>query len=610
MIVPLAAAVLRLVAPGPHEESLPVYTVPPVRVEAERIERERVFPGARTVLDRTWLHEHDPRDLGAALAGIPGVRVLDAGDGAGSMVAARGLGAERVAVLLDGRPLNLAQGGGVDLHPVDLEDVERIEVARGAVGALYGPGAVAGAVNLVRRDDRTDRLGARAIGGSAARAILRANAAASRGRWDAEVAARAETAAPDLDGARPRSKGGGFRARIAHHPGWAARLETRASWREDRRDVPGSRAFPSPGARRRDIAAEWGAGLGGLAVGAGVIDADLSFLRFRREYADPEAPLGAIDDAHENRRERFTAGWGTAGGTWSADARSELVRDGLESTTEGTVRRNRAGFSAAGHWTRPATAATAVARFDAVDGLAPEGSGRLAVERALHGRWRLRAGAGTAFRPPSFDDLFWPARATAAGNPDLRPERVHDLDAGIHGAAAGVGVEVSIFGSRVEDLIQWTPGADGVWRPHNVGRARVFGAEAAIALDLDALPLGLEASYSRLDARDATGDAVTGGTLLVGRASHRAGLEARYRAGAWTLTGAMRAVGRVPLTAANTKWQPGYVLWSAGVRRELAPRLTADLRVENLTGARYEDLRGYATRGREILGGLRYRWER
>jgi iron complex outermembrane receptor protein len=61
-------------------------------------------------------------------------------------------------VMIDGRPIfNYLQGGTFwETLPVDLNDVDKIEVVRGPSGALYGPNAVAGVINIITRQLQQD----------------------------------------------------------------------------------------------------------------------------------------------------------------------------------------------------------------------------------------------------------------------------------------------------------------------------------------------------------------------------------------------------------------------------------------------------------------------
>ena len=605
-----AAATSDTTAPAP----LPLYVLPPVTVTASRFQRVPLQPGARTVLDRRWLARRDPAHLADALLPVAGLRITDAGDGVSRTVSLRGLGADRVAVLVDGVPLNTAQGGGVDLEPLDPENLERVEITRGAMGALYGPYALGGAVNLVRRVGAVPTT-ARLAAGTQGRRLLRLRHGWRAGRWTASGSFRTEAFSPRLGSRISPSEGTGFTTTFAFHPSWATAMEARVEGRSDRRHTPGSRFFPTPKAKRTDRFG--GAELAARAVTIpgvpGVMNLHLGASSFLRSYRDPANPWGPVDDRHENRRWRADASWKRPVGSGTMVLRAETVRDRLHSTTDGDVSRDRA--AAALYVEQPGTrwGADLAVRADAVQGWSPRVTARLTVTRILagsadRGSWlAARLGGGTAFRTPTFDDLFWPARATAAGNPHLSPEHARDLDLGLEWVGPDRRVQASAFRNEVRDLIQWSPGVDGVWRPHNVGRARLQGLEleAAASLPLGRLPLRVDAAYSFLDARDATGDPVTGGLRLVGRAEHAAFVEIGAHWRRWEVAVGSRVLGRVPLTAANTKWAEGYTLWHARVRFRLAASARLELEGRNLLDVRYEDIRGYATLGRELVLGIR-----
>ena len=116
----------------------------------------------------------------------------------------------------------------------------------------------------------------------------------------------------------------------------------------------------------------------------------------------------------------------------------------------------------------------------------------------------------------------------------------------------------------------------------------------------------VDGAYTFLDARDRTGDRVTDGKQLIGRAAHTVFGEAAVPFGAWTAAAGVRAVSAVPVTAGNTKWLDGYALWHARLRWQATAALRLDLEGRNLLDNAYEDLRGYATAGREILFGVRF----
>ncbi len=65
----------------------------------------------------------------------------------------RGTGdSSRVLVLKDGVPLNMAYGGSVTiLNTLALDNIEKIEIVRGASSALYGSSAMGGVINIITK---------------------------------------------------------------------------------------------------------------------------------------------------------------------------------------------------------------------------------------------------------------------------------------------------------------------------------------------------------------------------------------------------------------------------------------------------------------------------
>lgn len=63
-------------------------------------------------------------------------------------------------VMIDSRPIyNYLKGGTFwETLPVDINDVEKIEVVRGPAAALYGPNAVSGVINIITRQSQKDGL--------------------------------------------------------------------------------------------------------------------------------------------------------------------------------------------------------------------------------------------------------------------------------------------------------------------------------------------------------------------------------------------------------------------------------------------------------------------
>ena len=114
------------------------------------------LPANITVIDAATIRQSPARTLPELLTLEAGVitRSLYGNNASQATVDLRGFGAAatpNTLILLNGRRLNDVDLAAVDFTAIPLEDVERIEVIRGAGGVLYGDGAVGGAINIVTR---------------------------------------------------------------------------------------------------------------------------------------------------------------------------------------------------------------------------------------------------------------------------------------------------------------------------------------------------------------------------------------------------------------------------------------------------------------------------
>ncbi len=119
--------------------------------------------GTGTALGMTTVGQEDlaPRgetSLASALGGVEGVSSQQPGTWGGKAFL-RGLGGERVTVLLDGDRVNRACNFGMDgsLATISPGTVERVEVLSGPGSVLYGSGNVGGVINVVTRAGSGDR---------------------------------------------------------------------------------------------------------------------------------------------------------------------------------------------------------------------------------------------------------------------------------------------------------------------------------------------------------------------------------------------------------------------------------------------------------------------
>ena len=85
----------------------------------------------------------------------------------GSHIQMNGLGNDYVLILVNGKRMNGNIGGQNDLNMINTDNIERIEVIKGAASSLYGSDAIAGVINIITKKYRekinvsnTTRVGA------------------------------------------------------------------------------------------------------------------------------------------------------------------------------------------------------------------------------------------------------------------------------------------------------------------------------------------------------------------------------------------------------------------------------------------------------------------
>ena len=105
------------------------------------------------VLTSQAITKKNAQNLYEALEGVPGIRVEQQCQFCNfSEVRMQGLGAEHTQVLIDGEPIYSGLAGVYGLQQIGTNDIDRLEVVKGAGSALYSSSAVAGAINIISKE--------------------------------------------------------------------------------------------------------------------------------------------------------------------------------------------------------------------------------------------------------------------------------------------------------------------------------------------------------------------------------------------------------------------------------------------------------------------------
>ncbi len=126
----------------------------PVVVTATRIPQPISEIGTTiTVVEDPQIQEQKIQQVANVLRQVPGVQVTQSGSpGAVTDVSIRGATPSQTLVLVDGVEVNAGATGSFDLSHLTTDNLDRIEILRGAGGSLYGSQAIGGVVNVLSQE--------------------------------------------------------------------------------------------------------------------------------------------------------------------------------------------------------------------------------------------------------------------------------------------------------------------------------------------------------------------------------------------------------------------------------------------------------------------------
>ncbi len=126
----------------------------PIVVTATRIPQPIGEIGTTiTVVEDPQIQEQKIQRVADVLRQVPGVQVTQSGSpGSVTDVSIRGATPSQTLVLVDGVEVNAGATGSFDLANLTTDNLDRVEVLRGAGGSLYGSQAIGGVVNVLSQE--------------------------------------------------------------------------------------------------------------------------------------------------------------------------------------------------------------------------------------------------------------------------------------------------------------------------------------------------------------------------------------------------------------------------------------------------------------------------
>ncbi|HEX7190175.1 MAG TPA: TonB-dependent receptor [Thermoanaerobaculia bacterium] len=507
-------------------------------VTAAREEQPRDQAAAAvTVLARKTIERLPASSLAELLAFVPGVTMMfDSGASGIPMITSRGFfgggEVEYVKLMIDGVPVGDAESGNVDWQRFRAADIDRIEMLHGPGSALYGDTALGGVIEVfTRAGTATDETNAdvHAGGGSFAGRDLSAHYAtglsqalrlgAAAGAWStggfrdhANTDDRLLQLSLERLGDTSRAKIDAFAdSEVRHQPGPLTaseiatdRTQSEVFFRFDRESTTRRRldaAFDSYGAipwratlygvtrdddNLRTLLLAPGFGTSAFRslatkAGGGTLETSREWSRFtlragsdferalvsgRYNQVTPTGAIGASTGDENGSRTRaalfVTGGWAATDRVrFSAGIRRDEIRDDMTASTTQNL-------------PRASTASAWSPRAGVNVHFGPEPSPLSLFAQFSH-----------AFKAPTLDQLFDPRTypdgrggTFTISNADLRPQRAHNLEAGLSRATPWSDWSLVAYRLGVRDEIDFDP---QTFTYRNIGSSLHRGVEASAA---------------------------------------------------------------------------------------------------------------------------------
>ena len=548
-----------------------------------------------TVITAREIRDSQAIDLPSLLRREAGFEFAQNG-GAGTVtgIFMRGGRSSQTLFLIDGVRIEDASSGQTAIQHILLDEIERVEIVRGNVSALYGSGAIGGVVQIFTKRGRgAPAVSAELMLGERGTAKLRAGYGGQVGDTRFNVTAtqfdtrgfsainprQAPNANPDADGYSNTSAAASVSHRVSARHEVGASLFA-AQGRVDYDSAFGSARDVHKSAQNLDSASafwqarfteKWQSRLT-LAQGSDYRTDTLNgaFLsnsntRNRQLIWDNQiqvAPGHALSAGLESLRQTLVSS-GLPRPEYNRDASTVrlgyLGRIGEHSLQVNARREDYSDFGGA-------TTHFAGYGYDVNDA------------------WRLIASTATAFRAPTFFDLFG-----FGGNLALKPERAETQELGVQWAQGADRLRLVAFHTRYEDAITFSGGL-----VRNVRRASVDGYEATYNGTLAGFDV-----RAGLTVQDPVEQEPNAQALPAIRRAKGYGSLAAYRGyGPWRFGGQVMSSGPradTDIVSGARAQNGGYSVVNLTARYQIDKRMYLALRLENAFNEEYQLVPGYNT---------------
>lgn len=601
----LSAALLGAVCT--HAYAVVNETLPDIVVTATRTAQSADSTLASvSIITRQDIVHLQAQSLPDVLRGVAGLTISNSGGaGKATSVHLRGTNADHVLVLVDGIKVGSATTGTASFQDIPVAQIERIEIVRGSRASLYGSEAIGGVIQIFTRKGGgalTPSFSATAGSYGTFNSMFGLSGGGEQGWFNTKLnqqgtsgfnACRGSLVAgcfvnePDKDGYHNLSLGlrGGYRFDNGVTADFNA-LQANSASKSDGSIFAGNETKAAQqvlgGSAYFAATEQWHMTLRG---GRSQDNSDLFFNGlYIDRYNTQRDSMAWQNDIALDSRQLISAGL-------------DYQQDRIESRRAyaKAARSNRALF---GQYQGDfgAHSLQASLRRDSNQQFGGHDTAGLGYGYAINDTMRLTASYGTAFKAPTFNQLYYPGFGSAA----LRPELSRSMEVGVAGHGTFGKWSLNAYQTNITDLI----GFDASFTPVNINTARLNGLEGQLQTQL--ADWDINGTLTLQDPRQTSG--VNQGKLLNRRATETMRIEVARDSGAYRFAGSLYAEGRRfdDLANTGTKRLGGYGLLDVRAEYRIAQGWSMQGRIDNLLDKRYETAQFYNQAGRGLYFTLNY----
>ncbi|GLP99505.1 TonB-dependent receptor domain-containing protein [Methylophaga thalassica] len=568
-----------------------------ITVTANRMPTENAL-APTTVITEADIEKLQIQDLATLLSRFPGIDMTQNGGlGKTSGVSIRGTNSDHVLVLVDGVKWYSATSGSSALQDFPVSQIERIEIVRGPRAGLYGSEAIGGVIQIFTKSGSLGKPTPNFTVSAGTKNTLRSQAGVSGGN---------ETTKYNLSYSYDTTNGINAREeRNPDHDGYrnqSVSLKVNQQWIENwSTDVnllrSNARNHYDGSSVNKNYVTDTVQQILGLNNNISVNDTwsmsfDLSESRDRSQnYVDDEITT------NYNTRHRY-AGWINhlrLNAQHQVNIGLEYENDKIDSsdTYVSDSRDNKAVFAS---WEAEIDKNSWLlsARHDDNESFGHETTGTADYGYQLSEQLKLTANAGTGFKTPTFNDLYYPLDSFGyEGNPDLKPEKSTSYGIGVQGTPSWGRWAVNTYKNKIRNLIVWDTS------PSNVDVAKIKGVEFEVTTSLADWQVSADASFLQPED-DKTGN------VLPRRAKRLANIHLDRSWGDWSTGASWKLRGHSYDDADNDERLGGYGLLDLRVAYQVDPDWTVRLTGQNMLNKDYQTVEDYYSLGRTVMLSVSY----